>query len=163
MTVQSNDGINYVPLGTGSCITSYLTSNDYYVFLRVTATCGNNTTATSYIGFPLDFGNGLQGNNSESSLLQSKTPKTLLGEEVLISPNPSSEKVQISVNTKDSNPLTVLIQDLTGKTLRSMTNANLGKGVIQFDFDVKEYPNGIYLVLIKSENKTISRKLIIQK
>ena len=82
---------------------------------------------------------------------------------IVISPNPSSEKVQVTLKTEASSSLSVSLQDLTGKTLKSIQNKDVNEGIIQFEFDVKTYPNGIYLIHIQSDSKTATRKLTIQK
>ena len=76
---------------------------------------------------------------------------------------PSSDKFQVFVKTTDAHLITVTLQDLTGKTLKSINNSGFSKNILQFDFDGKELVNGIYLVRIQNNDKIITRKLIIQK
>jgi hypothetical protein len=162
----STNGIDYSPFSTGSPLVTSLPLDpqyDGYVYLRVTATCSNNTTATDYIQIYVYSSNSpyLKGNDNEGNNKQNQIKSDY--DNVLIAPNPTSDKVQVSLRTEASSTLTVSLQDLTGKTLKSIQNKDVNEGIMQFEFDVKSYPNGIYLIHIQSDGKTVTRKLTIQK
>lgn len=163
----STNGIDYSPFGYGSCIGTTLPNGISFCYLRVTATCTNGNSVTTYFPININQGGYYRANENGDSLnINSiKMNKSLLinDNDIIISPNPSSDKVQVTIKTEESDLLLVTLHDLTGKTIKNITNANVYQDVYQFEIDVKEFPNGIYLIRTQSNGKTITRKLIIQK
>lgn len=80
-------------------------------------------------------------------------------EDVKIFPNPSKNDVSFIVNTKIKKPIFVTINNIIGEEISSFEmKANKIKNI-----STKEFSNGVYIVNFKIENKSSSRKLVIQK
>jgi YHS domain-containing protein len=73
-----------------------------------------------------------------------------------IFPNPTEEKIQIITHHAKAEYAT--ITDLMGRTLSTIPRTKLG-GFI----DVSEWPDGIYIVQLHSENNIIASKQVIKK
>jgi len=63
-----------------------------------------------------------------------------------IYPNPSGDKIHIEYN--GPRPYTIQIYDYSGKCISSKTDINSSP----FDFDMIEYPHGIYLLKVKGND-----------
>lgn len=72
---------------------------------------------------------------------------------VIIYPNPANDFVSISIE-EGSNPVVVSIFDLAGREILS-TELNSP------ELDVSQLENGTYIILIRTEGKQFSRKIII--
>lgn len=77
-------------------------------------------------------------------------------------PNPSTGLVTMTLNLEKSKNLTVEVVNVIGQVLNryAIKNASVNQ---QANFDLAQYPNGIYLFKISSDNATITKKVIIRK
>lgn len=74
--------------------------------------------------------------------------------------NPFSKVLEFEVTMPDNERLTVELLDLFGKPVRKHTyNVIAGVNSLYFH-DMESLPPGMYVFLVKSQNKTISRKVI---
>ena len=74
---------------------------------------------------------------------------------LILYPNPADNIVNIK---SISNIQTLTLIDFTGKTLKEQKNINLK----EIKLNVLEIPKGIYIIHVKTENESISKKLIIK-
>lgn len=81
------------------------------------------------------------------------TQKTLPS--ITISPNPADEYATITLNTDHFSSVKVV--DALGKTVLNETFSNGTKTI-----NVSEFKNGVYIILVESEGKTLNRKLIVR-
>lgn len=77
-------------------------------------------------------------------------------------PNPSSERVSISLSNelRSMNPKGVELLDLSGRTVRSKELADGEKH--RFDWDVSDLEAGTYLIRIHTEQEIAQRKLMVR-
>jgi len=79
-----------------------------------------------------------------------------------IYPNPVSNGiVEMIFNLKNETPLTISVVDINGKIVHSSKIASVKTG--QYQLNVSNIPNGIYLLKFQTANSTASKKLIIAK
>jgi type IX secretion system substrate protein len=76
-------------------------------------------------------------------------------------PNPSAGLVQIEVFSKLSGKFNFKVVDLPGQPVYNST-VELTEGRNQFDFDGSQLSNGMYILLLESEQGSLSQKLLIQ-
>ncbi|MBV5312417.1 MAG: T9SS type A sorting domain-containing protein [Prolixibacteraceae bacterium] len=73
-------------------------------------------------------------------------------------PNPANEIVSINFNAKPNEVMEISIFNLSGSMVKSeMLKQN------QWQINIEDLSNGIYLLSIRSKNKTVNKKLIIQR
>ena len=79
---------------------------------------------------------------------------------VSIFPNPSDGKVFIKIEKNNNAATSLRLVGLDGRLLKQK-DLEFSNGVI--DFDVSEFPNGIYLLQVQTEDTQVVRKLILQE
>jgi hypothetical protein len=86
-------------------------------------------------------------------------PETMkLGME--ISPNPTSGVFVLTLNNGNKGPVTLTVTDVTGKTILERT-ITTDKKVLKETVDLGKQPNGIYLVKLKSDHETATKKVVV--
>ena len=73
--------------------------------------------------------------------------------EITIYPNPTSSIVRFDFAGNEVNWIKII--DLSGKLIATKTSVNRNESI-----DISKFPNGIYFVLIKTDEKEISYKLV---
>ncbi|HNQ13018.1 MAG TPA: Omp28-related outer membrane protein [Bacteroidia bacterium] len=77
-------------------------------------------------------------------------------------PNPATESTTINLDLNKSDNISIQIVDMTGKVVYSnMDELNAGK--YARNISVTDFANGIYNIVIKSSNESVSKKLIIAR
>jgi hypothetical protein len=74
---------------------------------------------------------------------------------ITIAPNPADENVTITLNTDHASSVKVV--DALGKSVLNETISNGTKSI-----NVSDFKNGVYIVLVESDGKTFTRKLIVR-
>lgn len=69
----------------------------------------------------------------------------LISDNLTISPNPSDGNFAISVETSESGTCSINVYDLFGQLI-STTELDVSKGMNYKSFDLRSYPQGIYLL-----------------
>ena len=81
-----------------------------------------------------------------------------------IFPNPFSDKVNILINLEKQTSLSVIIYNSLGKKMVSLcANTTNLIGMHNFTFDGSQLDRGIYYCIISTDNKKITKKLILIK
>ncbi|MCX7736688.1 MAG: T9SS type A sorting domain-containing protein [Candidatus Kapabacteria bacterium] len=109
----------------------------------------------------------LNGNFAITGICAIKSSRVVLLKEAKlnISPNPADDKVEISVNTENSGEHRLTIYNIQGeKIIQEIANKNnnLSEDLL-FNFDLKNFSNGLYYVILYNENNIIKKPLIILK
>jgi len=79
-----------------------------------------------------------------------------------VAPNPTSGVIKVKVNLIESGEVNVGLTDMTGREIKSQTHSGI-KGSNIFDFDASNYQTGTYLLRVKTNDKTESKKVVIYK
>ena len=73
-------------------------------------------------------------------------------------PNPTSDKIHISMNNQLSDEMTIAISDMTGKLIHQQ-NFNNKK---ELTIDVHNFIKGNYILTVKNQSQSYSQKIIIK-
>jgi Flp pilus assembly secretin CpaC len=77
----------------------------------------------------------------------------------LLYPNPVNDILNVQFDMEKAAQVQFSILDITGRVVEQM-GMNLPTGVQHLDFQVDNYPSGLYLLSIQTEGGTIARKFI---
>ncbi len=78
-------------------------------------------------------------------------------------PNPFSRSTTISYSLQQNSNIEVRLLDLLGNRVQLIESGNKTSGSHNIDFDASSIASGIYLLQLKTDSNTITRKLIITK
>ncbi|MBI3136071.1 MAG: T9SS type A sorting domain-containing protein [Bacteroidetes bacterium] len=84
-----------------------------------------------------------------------------LAESFSIYPNPTSGKFAITFDLKKSHDLTVEVVNIVGEKVIQRTYAGVQNQTLEFDMN--SVADGVYFIVIKSEDEQISKKLVVRK
>jgi len=82
---------------------------------------------------------------------------------VSIFPNPTNEEVKIQFMLQNSGDVTIKIIDLNGNICYEQSMDNVNIGLNELNLNISEYKNGVYSVMILSEQALITKKIIVNK
>lgn len=82
---------------------------------------------------------------------------TQIGQPFSIYPNPSSGRITIDWEVELEEPARIEIYDLKGQLIRSEENVT----ATQVEYDLSQYPAGVYLVKLTTKEQTYTRKAIL--
>ncbi|MEI6489161.1 MAG: PKD domain-containing protein [Bacteroidota bacterium] len=78
-------------------------------------------------------------------------------------PNPFTETTNISYSINKNSSIDLSLFDLLGNKIAGIENGAKANGTYTTTFDAASVSAGIYLLQLKTENKTITKKLVITK
>jgi hypothetical protein len=148
----STDGTNFTDFETvtGTNVTSYF-------LVEVEGPAQLDGVATAYLRVTFDGATTSTGNNRMDNIkflggMLSTSDFDKTG--VSIYPNPVRSGGVVTINTNNSQPLQVTVFDVLGKQVLSRTTSNN-------TLNVSSLKAGVYLVQITDNNKTTTRKLVV--
>lgn len=79
-------------------------------------------------------------------------------------PNPARSQTTVSYNLTINAKVTLQVVDLTGRQLAVLINAEqtAGKKEYYWDFTKNRITSGMYILILKINNTTFSRKVVIE-
>ena len=80
-----------------------------------------------------------------------------------IYPNPANTLCNIQYSLAESANVYFVITDVTGRIVFSNSKAKLLSGTYQFAINTTELANGMYYIEMKTDETTITNKLLITK
>jgi Secretion system C-terminal sorting domain len=85
--------------------------------------------------------------------------------EMVVSPNPASNIVNLQYSVKTTSNIKIGIYDLAGKMIKDVKNEkNVAEGYYDFPVDLANVSSGLYTVVIESNGEKIVKKLsVLQK
>lgn len=84
-----------------------------------------------------------------------------LSESFSIYPNPTSGKFAIRFDLKRSHDMTIEVMNIVGEKVIQKSFAGVQNQTVEFDLN--SVADGVYFVVIKSEDEQISKKLVVRK
>jgi hypothetical protein len=81
--------------------------------------------------------------------------------DILLSPNPADDYVNIGLELVEGVELTVVLTDILGKEISREVN-NLAAGRQTIKLDLGELPQGLYMVILQSQGETFTDKVLKQ-
>ena len=104
---------------------------------------------------------------TESNLIVYK-PESLVSEiidfdnqDILVYPNPTSDKINVSYNLENSKHIKIELYDLTGNLIDQLIDKKEDSGIHQHTFNAEKYLNGTYLMVLNDGKKLIQQKVVI--
>jgi len=82
---------------------------------------------------------------------------------VSLYPNPATDEVMVQFTVQTLTNLTLEVVDLNGKTLETITINNATVGTNNVGLNVAQYANGVYSVVIRTNDSFTTQKLVIRK
>ena len=161
----SSDGFNFYNVLSGVGQSNYSFYYNPYTFtntvIRVTITDGLGRTATSFLylqlsGSPMIAGGGK--NDKSATAYSTKMEATAY-------PNPSNGDnliVEFKLN-EDSKEVTIELVNNEGKVISNILKKGLGEGSYSENMDIKNIPNGFYLLKTSIDGNPIFNKIVISK
>jgi hypothetical protein len=149
---QVGFGWNYTIVNTNQLILSSLNPNKTHKW-RVYSVCDSlqsNVSAWS----------SMQIFNTLSSI-RIASGDTELSNNLNIYPNPTKGMFNISFITEEVVDLKLMIVDAYGKTIL-IENNDIFIGEFTKQVDLSEYPKGIYMVQIRTNNSFITKRIVVQ-
>lgn len=79
-------------------------------------------------------------------------------------PNPASSQTTISYNLTVKAKVTIQVMDLTGRQLAMLVNAEqpAGKKEYYWDFSKNRITSGMYILILRFNNHSYSRKVVVE-
>jgi hypothetical protein len=137
-------------------ISGLLSTTDYEWYVTAACIAGNSlASARSY--FTTD--------SEQPGIISSSTalPEGQgLQSQLKIFPNPTNGRTIISFTTPKAGKVSLTIYDITGKLIKTITNAELNEGGHTFNLDVNNFRAGVYLLRMQSGQISQMRKFIVQ-
>lgn len=146
---------NYHLISTQSSITltSPPATPNFWLFLKVTSADGLIKTGVVRVRVSCNLIFGGNGNRTAKNV-------TLTDERISIRPNPAGDLITVRAEGFNGQPLTSLrVFDVFGK----LVDAFRHELDVDFELDTRDYPNGIYYMLLSNDHKTETRSFIIHK
>lgn len=78
-------------------------------------------------------------------------------------PNPFNPTTKISFSIPNSSHVTLRIYDILGREVAVLADKEFSAGKYEFEFDASNLPSGTYIYNLTTENKTITKKMLLVK
>jgi hypothetical protein len=131
---------------------TYVDGNNPDTCIIVLQASGNTPTNNDYLWVDnLAFSGIAAGIENNTSFIN----------ELKIYPNPSTEKITIDMNLKNSEKISLELLDITGKVIL-VKDAGMLKGESKQNLDVSGISNGSYFLRISSPSDCEVRKIVIE-
>ena len=78
-------------------------------------------------------------------------------------PNPSTSATTVEYYLHKAGHVEIEVKDITGRLLATIVNANANQGKHSVDFDLSPYQSGTYIFNLKTNDVSITKKVILQK
>lgn len=77
--------------------------------------------------------------------------------QISVFPNPTSDKINVTINSKFSQEFTISMSDMTGKSVYNQNFKNKNELII----DAKNFAKETYVLILKNQKQSYSQKIII--
>lgn len=147
---------------------STLNNSNTFTF-NWTSPAQNDGVITFYVA-----GNAANGNNSKTSdriYTSSKSVNFLSvgvnsvasNLNIVVLPNPASNYLRVSYTLQSPSITNIDLFDISGRFIKNLKSINQIANTYTENFDIKDISNGLYLVVLTSNNTTVSEKVWIKK
>ncbi|MBA2612487.1 MAG: T9SS type A sorting domain-containing protein [Bacteroidetes bacterium] len=86
-----------------------------------------------------------------------------LNKDVSIYPNPTSNKLVLTINLAATETLNIKVYDITGKELLSYKNVTFNEGENTYELNTSGLDNGVYSIVLENQSFKNSYPIVIQK
>ncbi|MBN2773109.1 MAG: leucine-rich repeat domain-containing protein [Prolixibacteraceae bacterium] len=111
---------------------------------------------------------GLQGCPSEAVGIHNTSARELFGsnklsDELIFYPNPTSGKGTIKYRLENESYCDIVVTDFTGRIIAQPVSQVKPSGIHREEWDFGNMPNGMYLIILKTNNNLITAKCILSR
>jgi uncharacterized protein (DUF1501 family) len=78
-------------------------------------------------------------------------------------PNPSTQQTTVEYYLHNAGHVTIEVLDLSGRSIATPLDTNMNQGKHSLDFDLSPFQSGTYIFTLKTNNASITKKVIFQK
>ena len=78
-------------------------------------------------------------------------------------PNPVTSTITVEYYLHQGGHVDIQVMDLTGRSIATLVDANTNQGKHSVDFDLSNFQSGTYIFTLKTNNVSITKKVIVQK
>lgn len=78
-------------------------------------------------------------------------------------PNPAKNNTQINFQLNSPGLVSLELFDILGNSISSLLNKNMKAGIYSIPVETENIPNGIYFYVLKTEENSKSRRMIVSK
>lgn len=78
-------------------------------------------------------------------------------------PNPFNPETKIKFNIFNKSKISLKVYDVSGKLISILVNDNLNEGFYEVEFNGRNFSSGVYFYVLSSNQKTISKKMLLIK
>ncbi|MEJ6799202.1 MAG: DUF1501 domain-containing protein [Crocinitomicaceae bacterium] len=78
-------------------------------------------------------------------------------------PNPVTSTITVEYYLHQGGHVDMQVMDLTGRSIATLVDANTNQGKHSVDFDLSNFQSGTYIFTLKTNNVSITKKVIVQK
>ena len=85
--------------------------------------------------------------------------------QVAVYPNPAADKIFIELKDNSGEASEIKVFNLLGNTVKQLNNPSAGSGQAatkKISIDISELQNGVYFVRIKTNEGSVTKKIIVQ-
>ncbi len=95
------------------------------------------------------------------SELQNTETIELDKQNILVFPNPTSDKINVSYNLENSKHIKIELYDLAGNKIDLLLDKNESAGTVEHTFNAEKYLNGTYVLVLNDGEKRMQQKVVI--
>lgn len=145
---------------------TYTGTGPYYICLTIATAGGGMLTCTATYCDSIFPGHS-PNQNTTISVINPLTVGIQNQKEIVESldnyPNPFTNTTTVSYTIKQNSPIELSVFDLLGNKITTIETASKSAGTYKTNFDASSIAAGIYMLQLKTDNKTTTKKLIITK
>ena len=99
----------------------------------------------------------------EDAILTSVDELSDQTEGIHIYPNPAKDVVNVGIKLQEAATTEIVVTDLLGNSIKTLLNTTLVAGNHQVTWEVRDVPNGVYLINFKTNNLSTIKKVIVNR
>ena len=84
-------------------------------------------------------------------------------EGIYVYPNPAKDVVNVGIKLQEAATTEIVVTDLLGNSIKTLLNTTLVAGNHQVTWEVRDVPNGVYLINFKTNDLLKIEKIVINK
>ena len=107
-----------------------------------------------------EFGSGIFLDNINIGAVATSVNKISLGDQISLYPNPASGTFYVALTNANSGVATVTVCNILGETVSSQTDPSSTTSK-NFTFNVSDWTNGVYLVVVQTAGGKAVKRLIL--
>jgi hypothetical protein len=75
-------------------------------------------------------------------------------------PNPANSVTHVEFELLEPQPIIVRISDISGRTVATIADENLGAGTNHYQIDLSPYSNGMYIIILETADRIFTKEIV---